>query len=522
MNRADLKKDADRRLANCRKQFDAFRDDIEEAYFFVAPRRTREVRDANTTRNLTDRQAGDADLLQISIGMECAEDFATTLIASFMPKGMNWIDQSVAVGVAEEMQEEEQEKAQEETETIFRVMRESNFEAGLAMSLQSDGAVGTHAMLIRDPMKGKPARCTPVPIGDLEIDVCPVTGEVGARFLKKQCRSEDVPAVLHDVALDEAWLRKLKNAKEKMVCIRWGWWPLHGKEYEGDVHWQHVVMIDKEIVHDAVLKGEGSCELVVTRFNPNPGYAYGEGPAIKALPELRHLDDMAAGETEHIDLTLRPPMTFPDDSFSNIENGVEPAMFYPVRPGTGNDVRPMFQPQRIDAVLFDQQARERRVKRMFYNDMPEQRGDTPPTATQWVDEMAMAQRRIGTPGEQYWREGPLQIFQRFRYIARMRGLIKGEIGGRPLVASNPAKRAQDMQKASNAVRALQVGGSLFPEEFKVKVDGAKTMEKVFELMGANEVIVPRSQNDVQNAVSMIGQLTGGMQQGDLPPGTGGM
>ncbi len=510
-----LEQDAKRKLQGCRQQRDAFRDDIEEAYFFVAPRRAKDIRDNPANKRLSDRETEDVNLLQISIGMECSEDFATTLIASFMPRGMDWMDQALPADMPEIQREEAQEKAQAQTTKIFEMVRESNFDAALSMSLCPDASVGVHALRVRDIRGDKPVFCQPVPIADLEIDVDP-EGNIGARFLRKMVKAEDVPAVLSDIELSEDWLRKCKQGKDSKKCIRWGWWPLKGKAYDGDEHWQHVVMIDDKVVHAAIIKGEGSCELIVARFNPLAEYAYGEGPAIKALPELRHLDDLAAGETEHIDWTLRPAHTFPDDSFSNIENGVEPATFIPVRPGTAQDVKPLFQPGQIDAALFDQQARERKVKRMFYLDMPEQRGDTPPTATQWIDEMAMAQRRIGTPGEQYWREGPLEFFKRFRYIAKTRGLVDGEVSNMPLTPANPAKRAQDMQKAQNGVRAAQVGGALFPEEFKLGVDGAKTIANLIRLMGAEDVVEMRDQAQIQQAANLIGQVSGGQPQGALP------
>ncbi|MGL4297117.1 MAG: portal protein [Aestuariivirga sp.] len=517
-----LTQEAKRKLAGCRRQRDAARDDIEEAYFFVEPARMRDVRDELKTRRIEQDGNQDASLLQISIGMECAEDFATTLIASFMPRGMDWMDQTLPSDIPEIEQEEALEQAQRQTARIFEMIRESNFDAAVAMSLCPDASVGVHALLIKDKRPDKPVFCLPAPIADLDIDICADTGRVGARFLRKACPADEIEHVLSDIKLPEDVLRKLKSAKEGIRIIRWGWWPLYGREYDGDEHWQHVVMIEEQVVHAAVIKGEGSCELVVARFNPLPERAYGRGPAVKSLPELRHLDDLAAGETEHIDWTLRPAYTFPDDSFSNIEDGIMPGTFVPVRPGTANDVKRMSEPGQIDAALFDQQARERKVKRLFYVDTPEQRGDTPPTATQWVDEMALAQRRIGTPGEQYWREGPLEFFKRFRYIAQKRNLVSGQVRNLPLTPANPAKRAQDMQKAQNAVRAAQVGGAIFPEEFKLSVDGAKTMMNIFKLMGAEGVIEQRDQAQIQQAASLIGQVQGGQPQGPVPGVTGGM
>jgi hypothetical protein len=175
----------------------------------------------------------------------------------------------------------------------------------------------------------------------------------------------------------------------------------------------------------------------------------------------------------------------------------------------------MYDPNKLDAAYFDQAQREKRVKRLFYNDFPEQRGDTPPTATQWVDEMAMAQRKIGTPGLAFWREGPMQIFQRFYYLAREAGLTDTKkVADKDLSFApyNPTQRAQDSQKVATAVKAGQIAASLFPEEFKVHYDGAKSIDRINKLLDVQDVFEKRDPAQVKAAVDQLSQLAGNDQQ----------
>jgi hypothetical protein len=303
--------------------------------------------------------------------------------------------------------------------------------------------------------------------------------------------------------------------------VRWGFWRLWD---EDDVVWQQVILVGETLVHAERLVGRGACPLIPITFNRDCAYAYGDGPAIKALPELRILDDLAAGLVENVDTTLRPPMTFPDDSFAGIENGVENGAFYAVRPGTANDVKPMYEPGRLDAAYFEQTAREHRVKRMFYNDFPQQRGDTPPTATQWVDEMAMAQRRIGTPGERFWADGPAEIFLRFYWLAERRGTVSPIMNGEKLISvvpNNPTRRAQNQQMVAMASRGAQLASAFFPEEFKAKVDGAKAIDNIFRLLDVADVFPAREAAQVSQAVNLIQQLQGGGGAQGLPAGAPG-
>lgn len=511
---ADLTKEANDRLADCRLQKQQFDQDIREGYFFAAPHRARQASSMTATPAT---KPTDADTLQISIGFEESENFVTTVMNAFMPEGMEWVAQRAAVEVEDVMKPEIEQAVGAITTATFGLLGESNFYAETAKTMNPDLAIGLIGMWITSPKLHQPVVCQGVPIRELEVNI-DWNGDVGDRFVVRHTKNRHALAMLAKVEIPEAMRRDMEKKPAGPAEIRWGYWRLWDRP---DEVWRHVIMLKDKVIHSEELTGEGCCPLVVSRFGAFPEWAYGVGPLIRALPELRHLDDQAAGETENIDQTLRPPMTYPDDSFAGIENGVEAGGWYPIRPGTEGAVKKMIDPNPLDAALFDAAARERRVKRLFYNDMPEQRGDTPPTATQWVDEMAMAQRRIGTPGQAFFREGPLQFFLRFRYLLKERGKLRlPKVGDRDVALApyNPTQRAQDSQKVANAMRAGQIGAALFPEEFKVKVDGAASIENIIGMLGAGDVLAMRSEAQVQQAADLIAPLMGGAAPAAPVPG----
>jgi hypothetical protein len=121
----------------------------------------------------------------------------------------------------------------------------------------------------------------------------------------------------------------------------------------------------------------------------------------------------------------------------------------------------------------------KKLRKLFYVDMPEQTGDTPPTLGQWLDEMARAQRRIGTPGLPFWRDLS-QIFIRYKYLLEKSGAIAADQGQRHAggdAARNPAQAAAEQQELAEAARTAQILGAMFPEEWKMNVDGRKTIKK---------------------------------------------
>src|SRR4030095_5573346 len=119
-----------------------------------------------------------------------------------------------------------------------------------------------------------------------------------------------------------------------------------------------------------------------------------------------------------------PPIGFPDDSFAAVEQGLEPGMAYPIRPGSEGAIKPLYMVPSPEEGAYTYQEKLKELRKLFYVDYPEQTGDTPPTLGQWLDELARMQRRIGTAGYSFWREGPRAIFLRFKYLLEQAGTIK--------------------------------------------------------------------------------------------------
>jgi len=123
-----------------------------------------------------------------------------------------------------------------------------------------------------------------------------------------------------------------------------------------------------------------------------------------------------------MELSLRPPVTFPSFSFSSVEQGFESGMAYPIEPGHEGAIKNIYTAPPAQVGNYAYEDKLKKLRKLFYVDLPEQSGDTPPTRAQWLDEAARAQRRIGTPGMPFWRD-LAQIFIRFKYLLEKSGAI---------------------------------------------------------------------------------------------------
>lgn len=486
-----LEQEARDRLDDARREKRQIENDLQNVYFYTAPRRVR--RQGSQAASDANR-SGDDRQLQTSFPQEVVDDFVTMLIDTFTPREGPWAERALPTDPDEEGQENPDIEAinkalAADDAKIFDLIRASNYYAEKAKTGVPDAAIGVVALMIDDPGKGQPVRCLGVPIRELEIDFGP-DGRVDFRAQVRCTKYRHLRALLGKeimAKLPDEIARKVRDEKNQACEVVWAWW--RNWENDGDVEWRHVVLVDGKLVHEATLLGEGSCPLVVGRFGASCDFAWPDGPAIKALADFVQLDETRGALIENLDFTLRPPKAYEDDGVLNIPpDGIRPGDAFPKRPSGGRAAfEDIYEPRPLDAALFDVQMLRESIRRLHYVDFPEQRGKTPPTATQWIDELVIRQRRIGTPGYAFWREEPYDTFQRFRYIAEKRGLIRDEETlrrelriptGINLQPYNPAERAQDSQEVQTAVKFAELGQAIAPTMWQIMVDEERSLNNL--------------------------------------------
>ena len=501
----ELEEQAIERLEEARRHKAQWELDIREAYFFGAPQRTRNV----SSRQRVGVRPRDAGESNISFAFEMATDFATVMVNTFIPEAEQWALRKPGFGIPDTIKDQVADKIAGQDKLIFEAISASNFYAECGTSFDPDLSVGTVAMWVDSQIAWQGIQCQSVPVHELEIATGP-DGCIDDRFFVQHTRSRKLKGIMPGLVLPEQMSKDFDKNPKLDVCLVRGFWRDWSEKNEET--WQYVVLVEDILVEKKTIKGQGSCPMIVGRFGRMKEWAWGAGPLIKALPDIRHLDELAAARIQNCDMSLRPPVSIPDDSMVNFSEGIEAGMAYPIRPGTEDAIKNIYEPPPAQVGMYAAQEVEQRVKRLFFLDWPEQRGDTPPSATQWLDQMTMAQRRIGTPGLSFWQEFCVGIFQRFAHLLEKQGHIQAiKVDGKTvaLVPYNPAMRAAEQQEVAQAARFCEIGGQAFPEEFKATVDGAETLKNFRKKLGADDIIAMRKPQDIQNAVKMIGQLQGG-------------
>lgn len=515
--KADIAGEIDDRLAGARGQKADVEADLREALFATRPRLARQI--LSTTAPQPPPK--DSDDLATAIGTEANDDFATEVINAFMPPNAPWAGSERGEGVPDEAWQAVKDAAEGQDREIFVAIRSSNFDAELATSLVPNAGIGTHAMWIGSRKAYEPILCQDVPLRELEINVGPYGG-IDDRFIVRHVRGRNVKGLFPRATFGAEKNRKIDNGPDEWFECRWAYW--RDWTVETDVVWKWAIQVDGEIIEDGAYKGEGSCPLLVGRFSPDSLYAWGNGPTLDCLPYLRIHNALAGATQEQAGIIIRPPFAYPDDGVMNFDQGIEDGRAYPKRPGTKGEIEPLYFQGNPDLGFFTIDKIEKTIRRKHFADYPDQPGKTPPSATQWLDEMVKSQRRIGTPGQKYWREFPAEVFLRYRYLLTERGILRPlQARGGTAVATrprNPATKAQDNQELQTAAQILSYVKNFFPMTSQAAIDELATIANIIEKAG-DKIIKLRDKTTVEKFIASMLQGAGSALAGGAAAGSGG-
>jgi hypothetical protein len=501
----NLEQEAVARLAACRTWKSYIELDIKECYFFTTPNRQRQI---SSMVMPSQARMLDAPELNTDQAFILTSDFLTEIINAYMPEAEQWCERQRGMFVAPAIWDKIKDRVRDDDKLIFDAIRASNFYPEIAKAFNPDLAICAAAVWIDRPHPVMPITVSAIPLRELEIDLGPY-GEIDTRFAVRYTRNRYV----RELVGEEIWANMEPELKERAdnspsdrTQVIWGFW--RDWEDKSDECWQAVVLLHNRLIHDTVLKGEGSCPLIVTRFNPTADWPHAHGPMYQALPTFRQIDELEQMRIEHATLSFKPPITYPDDSFAAVETGVEEGMAYPIRPGTEGAVKPIYTPPSPQIGNYQYEEKLKNLRKLFFVDHPEQTGDTPPTATQWMDELARAQRRLGTPGMPFWREGPAAYFLRYKHLLELAGVIVPlKVDGRAVATMprNPAQAAAEQQEIVKTMQLATYLAQTFPEEFKMYIDGAKTMKEL--LAKARVTLIKlRDPAQVQSTVEQMSKI----------------
>lgn len=446
-----------------------------EIYKFCFNGREREWDGA---KNRTDY---DADEIFADLIPTVAEEFHGELYSTMTPENTPWVAFEAGNAIDEEIASEAEAELLEFERAIAKSIRTSNYYQEGPSAFQ-DSVVGTQAMWVERKGLGQPINCKALPLSKCFFMLGP--NGLEDRFYRESYYYRDLPALFPRAQFSKKLRDKIDKAKTGRAVVVWGFW----RDYKDPLapQWVHQIRVDNESIGlDEDLGFEGACPIVAGRFNPIPGSAYGRGPGVRMLPSMRVLDELSRMVLEGMDRALDPAFSYVHDGLTDLSDGIESGMGYPRMPGADNSIEPIALAGNLDYGFFSQERLEMQIRYGFYRE-PEQRGKTPPSATQYMGEEQKQLRRMARPAGPLWGEFVVGLLKRFEFIEREDGgslqdqrlplIESGVVIPRPI---SPLERAQAREDVITAQSIMEIANqNLGPEQAALLIDGPATFGNI--------------------------------------------
>lgn len=485
------------RFSAAKRWRDGVKHTIEEVFKFCAPDRADEFSRLTRSNTIYEPETYDG------LPEELATDLAGDLVTYFTPAEVKWAEYVVTAPIPEDQAEVVRQIVQDREDTLFEMIGASNYNDTAPMWGFEAATHGTPALWVTASHLSRPLHFEVVPPHELYI----TPGHLGYldRFRESTVLASSLPALFGlEIARGQVSLQQ-REIIEKMkkpgatVKVVWGFW-LDWTDIARPM-WRCEITVDgKRVTPDQpVVLGpmEGSCPLLVGRFNPRPGRPWGRGPGMKALRDVRVNDKINETVLSGLDQALTNTLIYADDGFLDLSEGLEAGRAYPAHRGfTRDQVYELNRQVNLDQGWFASDRLEMKLRAAFYQDGPRQRGETPPTAAQWLDERRRVQQRIGKPAIPLWTELVYPMIQRVEYLAVALGKIESAItldGATLTVAPiSPLQKAQNQDKAMVARSNLDLAFSVLQDQTATVIDPIQTMRNIVKATG-DELTVIRSE-----------------------------
>lgn len=445
---SDILKEVETRLQRANKDKDKHKKRLDDYYRLAMP-----------WRHLHDQEYDEGNIDEIfdNTAVDATVDFASEMRATFTPENFEWMEAVPSKDLGKIEAEMVAPQAKEYNAGIFNEIRRSNFQAESLESYQ-DLSHGTMAMMIVDHDSSLPIHCESIPANDLLI-ARGVRKEVDLRAIDSILFADQIPVLFKKAKANQSLMDEIARNPSSEIKVRQAVW----RDYSdaGNERWKYVAYYGKHILEQDSYVGEGSCPFIVGRWMTDAKTSWGIGPGYLQLPNIKTANLLKELILKNADYATDPAFTYDDDGVINFDQGLYPGTAIPRAPGSKIDI--LESRSQFDVGYFQQNELRDSINRGYYQDQPFQKGKTPPTAEQWLDEAARAARRMGAPAGRLVTEWQIPIYKRFAYLLGKRGALpKVELNGElvSLQPSSPLIRKQKIDEALNIQRFVGVLASV--------------------------------------------------------------
>jgi len=499
-----------RRLAKARRDRDMRAPFINEVYRLAMPHRDR-VGETKTTP-LTEDQI--QDILDLTFA-ETADDFASDMIATFTPPHEPWVKHTPSKAISEPERKKIAVQIKSAVDWFWEDVEASNY-YDAADECFHDLVAGTMGIRRLEYGAAQPICYEPLPTAQLLLDIGPDRAPDG-RFTEGKVEKRIIKAnygpYIKEDALSLNLRMRWKDAKpDAMFTLVDGVHRVWDKP--GMTQWRRVVMLEGELIYEKLFNENGAETIYIARWRTETNSAYGIGPGWWPCAPARVLNELNALVLAQMHNVADPAHAYSDpDGGANLEQGISAGDWLQL--GEGFEVQKISGDGEFNAPFYTREDLRMMIKHALYQDKPEQRGDTPPSATQWADESARAAQRWEIPRGKITREWVVPIVAGHQWQRTKHGIFpKITLGSTAITLrpQSPQAKARSFEKVAKAERVLASTNSPALQQTSViAIDGRATIENIKAEIG-DDLVVVRTEEQVQQVLQQAQE----MQQQEAP------
>ena len=498
--------------ADARK--DQWRSIYEECYEFALPQR-------NLYSGFYDgKSPGQDKMARVfdATAINSTQRFANRIQSALFPPYRNWCRLQNGNEVPEDRQEEIGQALDYYTETMFDVIRQTNFDLAMSEFLL-DLCVGTAVMLIQPGDDDAPVRFTAVPQYLVSLEEGPY-GVVDNVYRRMRVRADVIQRQWPDAKLPEDLARKaVDQGDEEIELLEATVWSEQMQTY-----CYHLVYAkDKKAAgaSDLVYRTMDVSPWIVARYMKVAGEVYGRGPLVSALPDIKTLNKVKELVLKNASIAVAGVYTAADDGVLNPQNiAIAPGAIIPVaRNGgpNGASLQPLRSAADFNVGQLVINDLVMGIKKMLLDDTLPLDTQSARSATEIVERMKELSQNLGAAYGRLITECMMPMVNRILYVMNEKDLVdmplKADGKVVRVVPVSPLAQAQNMDDLRNVLEFAQIAQTAGPMG-QVAINQDAMLDYIVEKMAVPRSII-NSQEEreaiVQEMQSAMAQMQGQQQ-----------
>jgi len=454
-----------------------------------------------------------------STAMIAQTNFVNTMQSSFTPHFSRWAELKAGPGTPLENRQELDEQLEALTEKLFAFIHASNFSTASA-EMYTDLNVGTGVMFILEGDESRPLNFVAVPLSEIALEEG-IFGTIEGIYRTHKVRGRNVKNVWKKAIIPEDLGQMIRKPDEEIIFWEAVYWDAE------NLVWYYDIIHEKS--KKRIVEQEFKEDFILTpRWMKVPGIAYGIGPALLALPDIKTINKFKELILKNAALNIFGTYTVTNDGVVNPNTAmIRPAGFLPVARNAGTNGPSIaalprsgnFEMQQFMVEDLKQQIKEIMMDRK----LPPDAGPVK-SATEIMQRIKDLQSNIGAAYGRLIFEFVLPMFRRCIAILARKGKIEIPKGLEPRLIDNffikvqvlsAVAKTQSTEDVQKLVQTLQIVQSIDPTLIQSSFKVGEIPQWVSDNLGSPAKLLMdederiEKEKEIEEAKREQGQLPGG-------------